>query len=193
MGQKISEKADEEIARMVQSGNFELFGELVKRYEAKMKRYARKFLNITEDIEDVVQEVFIKVYQNIKSFNPERKFSSWLYRIAHNEFVNALKKRKRRKVFSFFELDILLPYPVAKNDSQDIDLKGIRQAIDKYLDKLEIKYREPIILYYLEELSYKEIAGILHIPISTVGIRLKRGREKLKKLMGNKFYDQNYR
>ena len=193
MGQKISEKADEEIARMVQSGNFELFGELVKRYEAKMKRYARKFLNITEDIEDVVQEIFIKVYQNIKSFNPEKKFSSWLYRIAHNEFINALKKHKRRKVFSFFELDILLPYSVAENDDTGIDKERIRQAIDKCLDKLEIKYREPIILYYLEELSYKEIADILHIPISTVGIRLKRGRKKLKKLMGNKFYDQNYR
>jgi len=193
MGQKTSEKADEEIVQMVQLGNFELFGELVKRYEAKMKRYARKFLNITEDIEDVVQEVFIKTYQNIKSFNLEKKFSSWLYRIAHNEFVNALKKHKRRKVFSFFELDILLPYSVAKNDDTGIDLERIRQAIDKCLDKLEIKYREPIILYYLEELSYKEIADILRIPISTVGIRLKRGREKLKKLMGNKFYDQNYR
>ena len=197
MGQKTSEKADEEIVQIVQSGNLELFGELVKRYEAKMMRYARKFLNITEDIEDVVQEVFIKTYQNIKSFNPEKKFSPWLYRIAHNEFINALKKHKRRKVFSFFELDILLPYSFAKNGSQDMDKDRMYQpstrrrwgkAIDKFLDKLEIKYREPIILYYLEELSYKEIADILHIPISTVGICLKRGREKLKKIIGNKFY-----
>ena len=196
MGQEISKKADEEIAQMVQSGNLELFGELTKRYEAKMKRYARKFLNIHEDIQDVVQEVFIKAYQNIKSFNAERKFSSWLYRIAHNEFVNALKKHKRRKVFSFFELDILLPYSFTKSDNQDIDhidREKMRQMIDEYLDKLDLKYREPIILYYLEKLSYKEITDILHIPISTVGIRLKRGREKLKKLMGNKFYDQNHR
>lgn len=184
MEQKVLKKADEEIAQMVQSGNIELFGELVKRYEAKMMRYARKFLNITEDIEDVVQEVFIKAYQNIKSFNPEKKFSSWLYRIAHNEFVNAFKKHKRRKVFSFFELDILLPYSVV-DDNQDIDREKMRQMIDKYLDKLELKYREPVILYYLEELSYKEISDILHIPISTVGIRLKRAKEKLK----NKIYE----
>lgn len=188
MGQKISEKADEEIVQLVQLGNIEQFGELVKRYEAKMMRYARKFLNIAEDIEDVVQNVFIKAYVNIKSFDPEKKFSSWLYRIAHNEFVNALKKYKKRKVFSFFELDILLPYSFAKDENQGLDRQEMRQMIDKYLDKLESKYREPIILYYLEELSYKEIADILHVPISTVGIRLKRGREKLKKLMGNKFY-----
>ena len=189
MGQKETQQTDEEIARSVQSGNIEQFGELVKRYEAKMMRYARKFLNIAEDIEDVVQEVFIKTYVNIKSFNLEKKFSSWLYRIAHNEFVNALKKQKRKRVFSFFELDILLPHSFVE-DVKDIDHQKMREMIDGRLDKLEMKYREPIILYYLEELSYKEIAEVLHIPISTVGIRLKRGREKLKKIMGNKFHDQ---
>lgn len=189
MGQKSLEQTDEEIVQLVQAGDIELFGVLVKRYEEKIMRYARKFLNIAEDIEDVVQEVFIKAYINIKSFDPDKKFSSWLYRIAHNEFVNALKKYKKRKVFSFFELDILLPYSVVENADDETDREQVREMIDKCLDKLAPKYREPIILYYLEELSYKEISDILHIPISTVGIRLKRGREKLKKIMGNKFYD----
>lgn len=183
MGQKISERTDEEIASLVQSGDIEAFGVLVKRYEDKMKRYARKFLNIAEDIEDIVQEVFIKAYVNIKSFDPKKKFSSWLYRIAHNEFVNALKKHKRRKVFSFFELDILLPYSFVGDSNRDIEREEMRQMIDKCLNRLDFKYREPIILHYLEELNYKEIADVLRIPISTVGIRLKRGREKLKNIL----------
>lgn len=188
MRQKASERTDEEIAQLVQAGNIEPFGELVKRYEAKMMRYARKFLSISEDIEDVVQEVFIKAYVNIKSFDSKKKFSSWFYRIAHNEFVNALKKHKRKRVFSFFELDILLPYSFVE-DVKDADRQETQKMVDKCLDKLEPKYREPIILYYLEDLNYREIADILRIPISTVGIRLKRARQKLKKIMGNKFHD----
>jgi RNA polymerase sigma-70 factor (ECF subfamily) len=179
MGQKLSERKDEEIARLAQSGNVEVFGILIKRYEEKMTRYGRKFLSGFEDIEDIVQDIFIKAYENIQSFDIKRKFSPWLYRIAHNEFVNALKKHKKRPL-SFFELDIILPYLMPEEFDKEDDRQKIKQIIDKCLDKLDPKYREPIILYYLEELNYKEISDILHIPVSTVGIRLKRAKEKLK-------------
>ena len=85
-----SELTDEEIAEMIQKGNSKFFESLIKRYEAKMTRYARKFLSNYHDIEDLVQNIFIKVYVNIKSFNTSRKFSPWIYRIAHNEFINAI-------------------------------------------------------------------------------------------------------
>ena len=88
-----SEQEDEIIAALVQSGQSVLFGVLVKRYEEKMRRYARKFLSNDDDKKDIVQEIFIKAYINIKSFDTKRKFSSWLYRIAHNELVNNLKKK----------------------------------------------------------------------------------------------------
>jgi len=185
MGQKLSERTDEEIARLVQSGDINLFGKLIERYEEKIKRYGKKFLAGSEDIEDIVQDVFIKAYENIQSFDTKRKFSSWLYRIAHNEFVNALKKHKKRPL-SFFELDIILPHLSAEEINQKIDNQEILKNLDAYLDKLSLKYREPIILYYIEELSYKEIADVLHIPISTVGIRLKRAKEKIK----NKIHEQ---
>lgn len=110
MGQIATERTDEEIAREVQAGKMELFGAIVKRYEAKMLRYARKFLFGYEDAEDVVQEVFLKAYINIQSFNASKKFSSWLYRIAHNEFINAIKK-KGREHLSLFDLDTLFPIP----------------------------------------------------------------------------------
>ena len=98
---KIGECGDEEIARRVQEGDIESFGLLVGRYEAKITRYAGKFLLNGEDDKDLAQEVFIKAYVNIQSFDANRKFSSWLYRIAHNEFINAIRKRSWSR-FSIF-------------------------------------------------------------------------------------------
>jgi len=87
---------DEEIVKKVQLGGIEFFELLVQRYQEKLCRYARKFLFNSTDIEEIVQEVFIKTYVNIKSFNSSLKFSSWIYRISHNELVNALKKKISR-------------------------------------------------------------------------------------------------
>lgn len=176
------ERTDEEVARRVQAGEMEDFGILVKRYEAKIKRYARKFLFGYEDAEDVVQDVFLKAYINIQSFNASQKFSSWLYRIAHNEFINAIKKKGRERL-SLFDLDALFPHPVAKESlDDDINSRELREALDKILDKVDLKYREVLVLYCFEELNYREIAEVLHIPAATVGVRIKRGRQLIKSL-----------
>lgn len=173
---------DEEIARQVQNGDRESFGILVTRYEAKMERYARKFLSRSDDISDVVQEVFIKAYVNIQSFDSTRKFSSWLYRIAHNEYVNTLKKKSHSPLY-LFDFDTLLPHlfssDVTDRSSNERDMKNM---LNQCLDKLDSKYREPLILYYFEEMNYQEIAEVLHIPISTVGVRLNRGKLMLQKI-----------
>lgn len=178
------QQEDEEIVRLIQSGKIELFDILIERYEAKIRRYSRKFLSDHEDINDVIQDIFIKTYKNIQSFDVKRKFSSWLYRIAHNELINALRKKKKNHL-PLFDLDIFLPhYSQSKNSfNEKIDQQQMREIIDKCVDKLEPKYREPIILYYFENLSYQEIADVLQIPISTVGIRIKRAKEKMKKMV----------
>ncbi|MBP8994371.1 MAG: RNA polymerase sigma factor [Bacteroidales bacterium] len=182
------QSADEEIVRRVQSGEIELFDILFERYEKKISRYAKKFLFNYDDSEDLVQQVFIKAYMNIKSFDASRKFSSWIYRIAHNEFINAIKK-KNKEPLSFFDFDILFPYAMSNdNTDKETQEKELRFILDKNLKKLHSKYREPLILYYFEELSYKEIADVLHIPVSTVGVRIKRGKELIKKT----FQKNNY-
>lgn len=177
-------KSDEDIACLVQSGKIEVFAVLVERYENKMKSYGRRFLSIKEDVEDIVQRIFIKAYRNIQSFDVKRKFSSWLYRIAHNEFVNELKRKKREKL-RFFDLDTLLPHLLASRDNpnEDVDHKEMEKMIYQCLDKLSPKYREPLVLRYFHDLSYEEIADIMGIPVSTVGIRLKRGKSNLKSLI----------
>ena len=96
------EQTDEQIAQSVQKGNVEAFGALVEKFKPENSlRYAKKFLFDYEDGKDIVQEVFIKAYANIQSFDTARSFSSWIYRIAHNEFINTIKK-KGREPLSFF-------------------------------------------------------------------------------------------
>ena len=173
---------DEEISKKVQSGDIESFGILVKRYEEKLMRYARKFLSDKRDIEEIVQEVFIKSYINIKGFDSSRKFSSWIYRIAHNELVNCIKKKRRNPLF-YFDLDVLFPHFISKESiEEEINKKEVKEIINKCLDKISIKYKEPLFLYYFEELSYKEISDVLRIPISTVGVRIKRGKKIIKSI-----------
>lgn len=176
-------QSDEQIAQLVQQGDVESFGVLVERYEAKMKRYAHKFLFGYTDAQDVVQDVFIKAYTNIHSFDTKRSFNSWIYRIAHNEFINAIKK-KGKEPLPFFDPDTLFPHPISKEDAdKDTHANDLKETLEICLDKLDPKYREPLVLYYIEELGYKEIADILRIPSSTVGVRLRRGKKQMKEII----------
>ena len=173
--------SDEAIAKKVQNGDGEAYGALIERYQDKLTRYARKFLFDADDAKDIVQDVFIKAYENIQSFETTRRFSPWIYRIAHNEFVNALKKRKSQHIAFDFDVDTLFPNLAAPEETDSAALeRDMRATVEKYLEKLDVKYREPLILYYLEEMGYKEISDILQIPTSTVGVRLARANKSQK-------------
>ena len=177
------QKSDEELVVLVQHGDKEHFGELMDRYEKKLLRYGRKFLSNRDDIEDVVQDVFIKAYQSLQSFDVSLKFSSWIYRIAHNTFVNALRKKSRTPLLQFLDFDTLIAHPVYEDPTNfEKEQKEIKIMLEKGLEELSPHYKEILILYFLEELSYKEIADVLRIPIGTVGIRIKRAKESLKKV-----------
>ena len=172
---------DEKITSLVQSGQVDLFGVLMDRYKSKMLRYARRFLFDLTSAEDLVQDVFINAYVNINGFDVSKKFSPWLYRIAHNYFVNEIKKRNRNPLI-FLDLDTLLPHlpheegPVVKA----LD-KELKEELELCLNKIDLKYKEVLILYFFEGLSYKEIAMVLHIPINVVGVRLNRGKKMIKR------------
>ena len=117
---ELSERNDEEVATQVQKGDIESFRVLVERYEPKMTRYAKRFFFDGDEGKDLVQEVFIKAYVNIQSFDASRRFSPWIYRIAHNEFVNNIKKRqKERNNVSIFDFDLLFPHLIAKETADD--------------------------------------------------------------------------
>ncbi len=175
------ELTDGQVAVLVQGGDKEKFGILMERYEKKLLRYGKKFLSERDNIEDVVQEVFIKTYQSIQSFDTTQPFSPWVYRIAHNTFLNYIKKRQRGPLY-MFDFDTLVAHPIYEEPERRHDEKDMKEMVEKGLEKLTPAYKEILILYYLEELSYKEIAEILRIPIGTVGIRIKRAKESLRKV-----------
>ena len=173
---------DEQIASLIQQGDKEKFGILMERYNKKLCRYGKKFLPDGDNIEDIVQDVFISTFQNINSFNVSLKFSPWIYRIAHNAFVNGLKKHQQNTV-THFDFDTLVSHHIYEDPAVEAEqYENTQEMIRIGLDELKPKYKEIIILHYLEELSYKEISDVLQIPTGTVGIRVMRGKEALKKI-----------
>jgi RNA polymerase sigma-70 factor (ECF subfamily) len=172
---------DEACAAQVKKGDHDAFGVLVDRYEEKLMRYGRKFLSERRDIEDIVQEVFVSAYRNIQSFDEAQRFSPWIYRIAHNAFIDQLKKNTRNP-FVLVDFDTFVAHG-GYDDSvkNDYDQKEMKEMINKGLAQLSPKYREALILYYLEDLSYKEIAEVLRVPLGTVSARVKRAKGELKK------------
>lgn len=181
-------ESDEEIVHRVTEGDIDLFGELIDRYEAKLTRYVMRFTQQPEDVSDIIQVIFIKAYTNLRSFDTSRSFNSWIYRIAHNESVNHLKKRGSEKI-SFIDFDTFFPHPFAKEESDTLALsREDKDQLEKSLAGISPKYREVLVLYYYDELSYQEIADVLHIPIATVGVRIRRGKEALQKILTANHY-----
>jgi RNA polymerase sigma-70 factor (ECF subfamily) len=177
--EKFQKSTDEDIAKEVQGGNTELFGILIERYESKILRYGKRFLFQYEDIEDAVQEIFLKTFVNINSFNASMKFSPWIYRIAHNTFVNVIK-RKGREPINFFDPDTVFRATIEDETPLRDALKAeMTDEVERLVQELPPKYREPIILFFYEEKDYKEIADIMRIPISTVGVRIRRAKAKI--------------
>lgn len=180
---------DEELVQLITEGDKDLFGELIERYETKLTRYVKRFTQHTDDVSDIIQIVFIKAYVNLKSFDTSRSFNSWIYRIAHNESVTYLKKRSNEKV-SFIDFDTFLPHPFAKEETDNRTLKReMKELLNTSLSSISPKYREVLVLYYFDELSYQEIADVLHIPTATVGVRIKRGKESLEKMLVTHHYE----
>ena len=174
-------RTDEELVALVQGNNQEAFGVLMDRYQSKLVRYGKRFLVHNEHITDIVQDVFIKTYTNIQSFDATRKFSPWIYRIAHNAFANELRRKSRDKVV-YVDFDTLVEHPSYEFDpGEEEERVHIQALIEKGLDALSPTYKEIIVLYYIEEQSYQAISDILQVPMGTVGVRLRRAREALKK------------
>ncbi len=175
-----TDENDETIAKRVQAGETDAYGELVVRYEAKLLRYGRKFLARDEDRQDIVQDVFISAYQNIQSFDTTQRFSPWIYRIAHNAFVNEIRKNERRPILPF-DFDTVIPHVAYEDPAEsEREQKDMRTYLERGLGNISSKYREVLVLHYFEDMAYKDIADILQVPQGTVGIRLKRAKEALR-------------
>lgn len=160
-------------------GDLHSFKTLIERYENLVFCVIRRLLNKTEDVEDIAQEVFIKVHQNLARFNFEAKLSTWIAQIAYNTALNHLKKLNRESLTFYTKpvKDIFL-------SAEDLDQMLVKSDVAAYLDKLIAQlpeqYRIVITLYHLKEFSYEEIETITGMPGGTVKSYLFRARKMLK-------------
>jgi len=159
----------------------EHFLPLMRRYEERLLRYIRRISNASlQDAEDILQEIFLKTYLNLNGFDHKLKFSSWIYRIAHNETMSHFRKVKARPQAAEMEDDAFL------NLASDLDIKKTAETnelaanMHRVLENMDEKYREVLILKYLEELDYNEISDVLRKPLGTIGTLLRRAKNKFK-------------
>jgi len=176
----ITKLTDEQLIKIVRSKDKELYREIIVRYEKKLLRYARYLIQNEEKASDAVQEAFIKAFINLNSFNLKMKFSSWIYRIVHNQAMNIFNKNKRE--LPLFEN---VEFESGKNLEIDLTKKEIRERVNKCISQMSLIYSEPLSLYYLEEKSYEEISDILRLPIGTVETRINRAKVIMKKICQN--------
>jgi len=181
---KLSEDtSDEDLVNQIINKNKELFYHLVVRYEAKLKRYILTITNRRNEVDDVVQNVFLKAYTNLRTFDRRLKFSSWLYRIAHNESVNLISSGFIQK---FLSLPDWLDIESRDRIEERMDEEAMKQRLKKCIDKLKMKYKEPLVLFYYDDKSYAEISDILRIPVRNVGVLIHRGKLQVKELCNEK-------
>lgn len=163
-----------------QHGSNDAFSRLVTLYGKKIYYAAYSFLHNVDDAADVVQEVFLRAYKNLASFDTKRSFYPWLYRIARNLCINTVKRASHRDIGLPAEELIVStgPDPAAEllRNEELVELRGA-------LARLPEKHREIIDLKTFQDCSYSEMAEILDIPIGTVMSRLYAARLKLKELL----------
>ena len=166
------------------------FGIIIERYEAKLTRYVSRLgVRNYDDQLDVLQEIFIKAYKNLNSFDTSLSFSSWIYRIAHNEAISWYRKKNvRPEGHLIADGEEVLELISSKEEAAEIAFDKNVNATEllKALEEIELKYREVLILRYFEHKEYEEISDILKIPSGSVGTLIYRGKKQLYNALNSK-------
>lgn len=183
----LKEKSDSQLVALSLK-NQDFFEHLVDRYEKKLTRYVRRLTGLdTESIEDVLQEAFIKVYVNLNDYDPNYSFSSWAYRITHNEAIDYLRKNKKVVTIPLETDDQesanLIEVLKSEIDvAEEVSRKDLVERIRRAISMLPDKYREVLILRYMEDMNYEEISDVLRMPMGTVATTINRAKEKFKQI-----------
>lgn len=171
------EMTDYELISKIVAGNTQLFSELVTRYKKLIYSVVYNMISDKQDVNDISQEVFIRIYKSLSRYNPEFKFSTWSVKIATNLCLDVIRKKKVES----------MPIEEIEGFAGDSDTpeekllmrersKNIRKAIDELPDK----YKIPILLFHQNGLSYEEMTKVLNEPMSIIKNRLYRARLMLR-------------
>ncbi len=176
------ETPDIVIIKRCLSGDKEVFAELVTRYKKLIYNVIYNIINNKEEVYDIAQEVFIRIYKALDKYDPSYKFSTWSVKIATNYCLDVVRKKK---------IDTM-PIDDAIGVSSDMDTpessyikQELSERINDELSKLPDKYRVPLILYHKNGLSYEEMTEVLNEPMSIIKNRLFRARQMLKQKLSD--------
>jgi len=183
--------SDEALAEMVLKDAHALVT-LIRRYESRLLIYIRRISGFSyEDAEDILQESFMDAYRNISAFDPSLKFSSWIYRIAHNRTISAYRKKKKAMGDVSIDDDDegFMRLLAAQSDSSNLAEQSLtKQMVNKILSTLPERDRTVLVLAYIEEKTYDEIGDILKAPAGTVATWIHRAKKKFHKETGKTEY-----
>jgi len=185
-----NEATDEELAVAARDGSQAAFGTLVERYERPVFSLIVRIVRRGEVAEELAQEAFIRAWKALPRFDPKRKFSSWLFKIAHNASLDSLR-RGRDSQLSIDEpaspgddAPRQLPAdPKAEDPLERTTFRAAGRALEEALGELRREYREILVLRFSEGLSYDEIAEVTGSPLGTVKVQIFRARKELAKKM----------
>jgi len=169
---------DNELIRQVQNGNSNAFRYLVSKYQKLVVHIVGRIIRNQEDLEDVCQDVFMKVFQNVGKFKGDSKLSTWIASIAYNRSIDYMKKYRKSELNFTDE-------PMNKSANSEYEYIGIEKKdmykfIRDQVELLPVNFRTVVTLFHLEEFNYKEIEEITGMPEGTVKSYLHRARQLLK-------------
>ena len=180
----LSAASDRELVAIAVGGFDGSFEELVRRYQRPIAAYVYRMVGNYESALDLTQEIFIKVYNSLSRYRAEFKFSTWIYKIAHNAAVDHLRRTSTREqsLVAGTESDSFeLPIESGRlTPEQESERKERRGEIESVVRALPANYRELIILRHSQDLSYEEIVEVTGLPLGTVKNRLFRAREMMR-------------
>ena len=186
---KVAAAGDGELVLRALAGREEGFEELVRRYQRPIVAYVYRMVGDYDAALDLAQEVFIKVYNSLERYRPEFKFSTWIYRIAHNAAIDHLRRVGAARTEDLeveCEGGRTFEKPLASgtlSPEQETERGERRAEIEDVVGQLQPAYRELIVLRHSHDLSYDEIAEVTGLPLGTVKNRIFRAREAMRELL----------
>ena len=178
---------DEILVAQFQAGRADAFDDLMKRYKGQIYAYLLRSVKNYEDAEELTIEVFFKAYRALDTWKPQARFSTWLYKIAHNLSIDFHRAKSRRQTYSLDDEDFVLDEPTAvdlwSNPEWEIEEKDRHRVIREAIDQLSPKQKDVFMLNRYQGLQIKEITEVLGMAEGTVKIHLHRAVKKLQTLL----------